>query len=389
MNKKPIGVMIAGAGAIAAVHADAYAQFGNLCTIVAVCDVFEEKAKELVAAKGLKAKTFSDYREALKLPEVDAVSVCLPPSLHAEVAVAALSSGKHVLCEKPMAGSLEECDAMVKAADISGKILSAVAQNRFKTPNQKVQRLLRDKIAGEVLLAVVNSLWWRGENYYDLSWRGTWEKEGGGCVLNHAVHHIDLLLWMLGKPQSVSAVIGNVGHDNSQCEDFASAVLSYPGAVAQLNANLLTHDEEQELVFQCKKARLSVPWKPFASKALENGFPEIDDGTRAAVDAAYQALPSLTTEGHPAQIRNFLAAIRGEEDLLIDGRQGRDTIELITAIYKSACTKSAVELPIASGDPFYKKGGLAALMPHFHEKTRNVDHLKMSAPISLGRDVGR
>jgi len=389
MNKKPIGVMIAGAGAIAAVHADAYLQFEDRCSIVAVCDVFEDKAKELVAAKGLRAKTFSDYREALKLPEVDAVSICLPPSLHAEVAVAALSSGKHVLCEKPMAGSLEECDAMVKAADISGKTLSVVAQNRFKTPNQKVQRLLRDKTAGEVLLAVVNSLWWRGENYYDLSWRGTWEKEGGGCVLNHAVHHIDLLLWMMGKPVRVEAAIGNVGHDNSQCEDFAAAVFFYPGAVAQLNANLLTHDEEQELVFQCKKARLSVPWKPFASKALENGFPKIDDETRIAMDEAYQALPSLKTEGHPAQIANFLAAIAGEENLLIDGRQGRDTIELITAIYKSACTKSAVTLPLASDDAFYKKGGLAKLMPHFHEKTRSVDNLKMSEPISLGRDVGK
>ncbi len=382
-------VIIVGAGAIAQVHADAYLEYPDECEIVAVCDVFEDKARELIEKKGLSAAAFKDVAEALETCGADIVSICAPPSFHAKTAITALKHGANVLCEKPMAPSLEECDAMLAAAKNSGKLLSVVAQNRFKTPNQKVKKMLGDKTAGDVRFATVNSLWWRGQNYYDLSWRGTWESEGGGCVVNHAVHHIDLLLWMMGMPESVSATIANVGHDNSQCEDACVAALVYPGALGQLTASLVTHDEAQEMIFQCERGRLSVPWKTASAAALSNGFPKPDDEARERLEAVYGSLPELETEGHPAQVGNLLRAIRGEEALLIDGRQGRDTIELITAIYKSAYMGAPVALPLSADDEFYKKGGVAAKMPHFHEKTRNVDNLVQTEPISLGRNVGK
>jgi len=382
-------VIIVGAGAIAQVHADAYLKYADACEIIGVCDVFEDKARELIDKKCLPARAFKNYEEALEKCGADIVSICSPPSMHAKVAIAALERGLNVLCEKPMAGSLEECDAMIAAAENSGKLLSLVAQNRFKTPNQKVKKMLDDKTAGDVRFATVNSLWWRGQNYYDLSWRGTWESEGGGCVVNHAVHHIDLLLWMMGRPQSVSATIANVGHDNSQCEDACVAALTYLGAFGQLTASLVTHDEAQEMIFQCEHGRLSVPWQTASTTALSNGFPKPDDERRERLEAAYRSLPELETEGHPAQVGNLLRAIRGEEKLLIDGRQGRDTIELITAIYKSAYLGAPVSLPLSPNDDFYKKGGVAAKMPHFHEKSRNVDNLTQTEPISLGRNVGK
>ena len=115
---------------------------------------------------------------------------------HAPIAIKALRAGKHVICEKPMAGSLEECDQMIKAADENGKLLSIVAQNRYKTPHMKTKQLLDAGAIGPVLFATINSFWWRGENYYDLWWRGTWEKEGGGVLVNQSVHQLDLLLWL-------------------------------------------------------------------------------------------------------------------------------------------------------------------------------------------------
>ena len=141
-----------------------------------------------------------------------------------------------------------------------------------------------------MLFATVNSLWWRGENYYDIWWRGTWEKESGGCVTNHAVHHIDLLQWMLGMPQTVDAVIANVGHSNSECEDVATAVLRYPQTMVQLTASLVTHNEAQELIFQGEKASVSVPWQVSAAKALPNGFPEEDTATEQAIQQQYDCL---------------------------------------------------------------------------------------------------
>ncbi len=389
MEQKKIGIAILGAGAIAEVHIKAYQAYPELCEVRAVCDLFPEKAEELINRLGIPAKAYKDYRDALQREDIDAVSICLPPSAHPAAALDALGAGKHVLTEKPMAGSLEECDAMIAAAEKSGKLLGAVAQNRYKTPHQKLKRLLEENAIGPIRFATVNSLWWRGENYYDIWWRGTWEKETGGCVTNHAVHHIDLLQWMLGMPRSVSAVISNVGHSNSECEDVAVAVLRYPETLVQLTASIVNHNEAQEILFHGEKASVGVPWQVTASKAQPNGFPEPDEETREQIQKRYDELPELKTEGHPAEIENFLRSIRGEETLLIDGKQGRNTIELIAAIYKSAYTGREVELPLSEDDVFYRKGGLASVMPHFHEKKKSIDNFAPSKPITLGRDVGK
>lgn len=384
-----LGIAILGSGAIAAVHADAYLQYPDRCEIRAVCDLFPEKAQDMIDRKGLTAAlAYGKIEEVLARPDIDAVSICLPPSAHAAIAVKALEQGKHVLVEKPMASSLEECDAMIAAAKRANRLLSPVAQNRFKTPNMRVKQMIDAGDAGRVLHATVNSLWWRGGNYYDIWWRGTWEQECGGCVTSHAVHHIDLLLWMLGKPRRVTAVIGNVGHDNSECEDVGIAILEYPGMLAQMTASLVTHDEEQELVFQAQSGRLSVPWKTAVSKALPNGFPQADTAAKDALQARYETLPALKVEGHPAQVKNFLDAIDGSDDLLITGESGRDAVELIMAVYKAASTGLPAMLPIGADDPFYRRASMTAAMPRFHEKTRSVENFSTSE-ITLGRDVGK
>ena len=167
------------------------------------------------------------------------------------------------------------------------------------------------------------------------------------------------------------------------------AVMGYPGSMVQLTASLVTHNEAQEIIFQGRKGGISVPWQASASKALPNGFPEPDTDQVDALNRRYKELPDLELEGHPAQIGNFLNAILGREKLEIDGLQGRNTIELIAAIYKSAATGQRVDLPISEQDVFYKKGGIAATMPHFHEKTKSVENFQPTKPISLGRDVGK
>ena len=132
-----------------------------------------------------------------------------------------LNSGKHVLVEKPMASSLEECDKMLKAAKESGKTLAVIAQNRFRTTIMSLKNILDKQLIGRINYAQIDSLWWRGHSYYDLWWRGCWDKEGGGCTLNHAVHHIDMMCWMMGLPDKVTSVLGNVAHDNAEVEDIS------------------------------------------------------------------------------------------------------------------------------------------------------------------------
>jgi predicted dehydrogenase len=368
-----INVGVVGVGNIAPHHLEAYLRFPERCRVVALADIVPEKCSKAVERFGLEASTFDSHRRLLEEAGVDLVDVCTPPSTHAEIAIDALESGRNVVVEKPMAASLDECDAMLRAERESGKLLAVIAQNRFRTEMMRLKRLLASGLAGKVLHAQVDSYWWRGSNYYDLWWRGTWEGEGGGCTLNHAVHHVDLLLWMMGAPAEVLAMMGNVAHDNSEVEDLAAAMLRFPdGAVGQLTSSVVHHGQHQQLVFQAERARVSAPFECYASRALPNGFPERDGAAEAELAAAYEELAPLAYEGHTGELDNVLGALEGREDLLVDGEQGRRTIELITAIYASAITGSAVRLPMAPSDPFYRREGLLGAAPRFHEKSRVV-----------------
>ena len=183
----------------------------------------------------------------------------LPPSVHCQGAVGFLGAGKHVIVEKPMAPSLAECDVMIEAQKKSGKILSVISQNRFRVAPMRIKGMLEGGLFGPVLLARVNSMWWRGSNYYDLWWRGTYEKEGGGCTLNHAVHQIDILQWLVGMPNSVLSVMGNVAHTNSEVEDVSMSILRYDGMLGQVNSSLVDHDEKQEFFFAAEHASFAIP----------------------------------------------------------------------------------------------------------------------------------
>ncbi len=370
-----IRVAIVGAGGIADTHIEAYMKFKERCEIVGVVDIFPDKAAQKLQKYGLSARAYAEHHALLNDVAFDLASVCVPPFEHAATTIDLLQAGKHVLVEKPMATSLQECDAMLRAAEANGRLLSIVAQNRFKTPMMRMKRLIDAGAIGRIVHAQVDSFWWRGGNYYDLWWRGTWEKEGGGCTMNHAVHQIDLFQWIVGMPRALHAVVTNVAHENSEVEDFSTAVMFYKnGAVGQITSSLLHHGEEQQLVVQGERAMLAVPWRVCASRQMENGFPENDAVAAAEIQAAFDQMPALAHELHQGQIANVLAAIEGKEALLVDGRAGRNTIELVTAIYAAGFTGACVQLPLDSGSPFYNREGILKHAPHFHEKTRSVDN---------------
>ena len=304
------------------------------------------------------------------------MDVCTPPFAHAEITINALRSGKNVVCEKPMGASLEECDAMLRARDESGKMLSIIAQNRFRLPVRNLKALLDSGIAGKVRQVTVNSLWFRGHSYYDLWWRGTWETEGGGCTLNHAVHHIDMLGWMMGTPDKVTSVLANTGHDNAEVEDLSVSVMEYPGALATVTASVVSHGEEQELVFQCEKAKIAFPYSVFASQPQPNGFPlaEPDKAFEEEAEAFLAKLPPLPYEMHEGQLDDVLKALEEGREPAITGEDGRRTIELISSIYKAGSTHTTVSLPMEKDDPFYTVDGIRANVPHFYQKTASVEN---------------
>ena len=383
-----INVAIVGCGGISQAHINGYLQFSDRCKIVALVDIYPEKAKEKKKRYNLvDADVYGDHKKILGREDIDLIDICTPPYVHAEIAINSLNAGKNVLGEKPMAASLEECDDMIEAAKRNNKLLSVVAQNRYRTAFMRLKKTLDSGLTGDIAHAQIDSLWWRGHCYYDLWWRGTWEKEGGGCTLNHAVHHIDMISWMMGMPEEVQAVMSNTSHDNAEVEDISIAILKYKsGALGQITSSVVHHGEEQQVVFQCKDARISAPWKVCASTSISNGFPERNDSLEQKIEEYYQSLPETKYEGHTPQIDDILNYFETGEKVLISGEDGRKALELITAIYKSATMKQPVKLPLSKNDPFYTVAGIQASVPHFYEKSTSIENFD-NENITVGREV--
>ncbi len=368
-----IGVAIIGTGDIANFHIEAYLGFADRCQIRAVVDLFPQKAQDKVDKYGLNCEALADYKELLARDDIGLVSICLPPSLHGPVTEDFLLAKKHVLCEKPMAPTLQECDRMLAAAEASGTILSVVAQNRFKPDIMRTKKFLEGGALGKLLFAQASSLWWRGSNYYDLWWRGTWEKEGGGCTLIHAVHHIDLLLWLMGRVEKLNAVVSNLNHDNSEVEDVAVVTVNFEsGALGSLVSSLLHHGEDQRFVLDGVKGSIELPHKIKVSRQMDNGYPEVDKTSEAALENQFLQIPISDFSDHRAQIDDILTAIETGTEPLSTGQNGRAAIEFISAVYQSAFIGTPVKFPMTAEDPFYTKEGILKRVIRFHEKTGSV-----------------
>ncbi|RKQ32474.1 Gfo/Idh/MocA family protein [Oceanobacillus halophilus] len=369
-----LNVAIIGTGAISPSHIEAYLQFPEHCKIVALCDIYPEKAGHQAKEFNLDVEVYDDHKQMLDRNDIDLVSVCTPPYTHSEITINLLDAGKNVLVEKPMASSIEECNAMNEAAERNQKMLSVISQNRFRTPMMKLKKVLETKMMGPIVHAQVDSFWWRGHSYYDLWWRGTWEKEGGGCTLNHAVHHIDIFKWLNGMPSEVTAVMSNTSHDNAEVEDVSVAICRYDdGSLAQITSSVVHHGEEQQLIFQGKNARVSSPWKVKASKSKENGFPELDEELETRIQNYYNELDEIQFEGHKGQIYDVLTALEQGTTVLVDGKQGRQTLELISAIYESASTGKTIKLPLTKENLFYTREGTQKNATYFYEKKTAIE----------------
>ncbi|MDC7250086.1 MAG: Gfo/Idh/MocA family oxidoreductase [Sphaerochaetaceae bacterium] len=370
------GVAIIGAGNIAKEHILGYLNLKDRCEIKAICDVYIDKAKSLAIENSLKVDIVDDYKLLLKRDDIDIVSICLPPSLHQKVTCDFLKENKNVLCEKPMASSLNEAKLMIDQAEKSTALLSIVSQNRFMKSIMKVKQMLDSKIFGKIVYTRVNSMWYRGDNYYTLWWRGTWEKEGGGCTLNHSVHQIDLMGWLLGNPISIYSTIKNYLHANSEVEDTSLSIIEFSNSIAQLGVSLNDMDEKQEFYIQCENASIAIPWKIRCMKQKENGFPIRDEEKEKYYNNLYNELDEIEIEGHSAQILNFINALDKKEDLIVSAQDGYKALEIITAIYKSSRLKELVHLPLKEDDEFMSKETIIKKMPRFYEKSKSVENLK-------------
>ena len=384
-----INAAIVGTGSISNLHIQGLLEFPERCRIVALCDIYPEKAEAIKEKYKLTdAQVFSNHRDMLASGlKIDLVHVSTPPYVHSSISIDAMDAGCNVLVEKPMAASVEECDRMLEAEARNGVILGVIAQNRFRNGVYKLKKTLDSGLAGKMRFAQVNSAWWRAHCYYDLWWRGTWEKEGGGPTLNHAVHHIDMLNWLAGKaPTTVFAMLSNVMHDNAEVEDISVACVKYDdNSMAEILSSVVHHGEEQGITLQCENAKIAVPFDVKAEIGQANGFPKDGGNTEliAKITEYYNSLPDLKYEGHTGEIDDYLTALENGKCPMITGEDGKKTVELITAIYASGFTGQVVNMPLPKDSVYYKEGGTVRTAPHFYEKSASVENFADEA-ITVG-----
>jgi predicted dehydrogenase len=349
------GFGIIGCGMIARFHAKAVADLRS-ARVVACYDSVPAAADKLAAELGCRA--YHDLDALLADPAVHVVTIGTPSGAHLEPAVAAGKAGKHVIVEKPLEITLKRCDQIIQACDRAGVTLATIFPSRFHESSRLMKRAVDQGRFGRLTMGDAYVKWYRTQAYYDSgAWRGTWQLDGGGALMNQAIHSVDLLTWLMGPVVEVTAHTATLAHARIEVEDvavstlrFASGALgvieattaAFPGALKRIEL----HGSEGSAVLQ--EEDLTV-WEFAKSTARDKPLLQRMAGkTKTGGGAADPK--AIGHHGHTAMFQDVLDAIKRGTAPTVDGREGRRSVEIILGIYKSAETGRAIRLPLAS-DP--------------------------------------
>jgi UDP-N-acetyl-2-amino-2-deoxyglucuronate dehydrogenase len=359
---RPHGFGIVGAGVIGTTHADAIALVPN-AGLAAVTDVVPQRARDLAETFGCAAEP--DLEALLARADVDVVSVCVPSGLHAEVGARAAAAGKHLVVEKPLDVSLAAADRLIAAARDAGVTMTVISQHRFDSGLDELRRVIDSGALGSLVLGEASTKWYRTQGYYDsAAWRGTWDLDGGS-LMNQGIHYVDLLRWCMGPVIEVTAVCATEAHE-VEVEDTALAIVKfasgalgtivsstavYPGFNQRLE---ITGTSGTVIVENGRIVRRALePQKdkdPQRSAAGDRGAPggSGPGGTAAAgPGSAASYAGGIDPASHAAQLADLLTAIDEGRPPSVTAQDGRNTLEIVCAVYESARDGRPVVLPAA------------------------------------------
>lgn len=323
---------IIGCGAISAAHAAAIQKIAD-AKFVACCDIDEVKGKHFAVAN--TCHYYHDYQALLADPAVDVVTIATPHDLHAPMSIAALKAGKHVVCEKPMAINAASAKQVSKVAAQSDRVYVVCYQNRFNPSMVRLKQLLQAKTFGALEAMTCRLNWHRDAAYYSLAaWKGTWAHEGGGVLINQAIHTLDAVCWLAAKPLRIKGkIMTTLLTDTIEVEDMAMAVAVLPGeipvVISASNDYALNPDPVIEMVFETAQVSLS------ASQLVVNGEVQALPKLKAAVGKAYWGT------GHERLLRAVIHRIQGVPDELDDhlaSLDANDSLAMVLGIYQSNAT---------------------------------------------------
>jgi len=318
--------------------------------LVAVADINEQEGRSTASSCGVE--WYRDYEKMLELKELDAVTICTPHFLHYPMVMRALESGKHVLVEKPMAVTVREADDMIERAGSKGLKIGVVFQYRTDPVNRQIKTMIETGELGRIYRVCMEACYFRTQSYYNSdAWRGRWATEGGGVLINQAVHDLDLLQWFVGKPARLQGHVSTLYH-SVEVEDIASAAILFEnGAHGVLQAS--TVDAVETVRFEiCGErgkivkeggrtscARLGKPIKEYVAEKKVWGVQPETEWTELKPEKEVEA-------GHGAAIKDFVQAILEDRDPLVNGEDGRASLEIANAIVLSSFDGGAVSFPL-------------------------------------------
>ena len=333
-----------GCGRIAKRHSDLLG--GNHiqgASLVAVCDPVRARADAIAAKFGVPANY--DMDDFLARKNIDAVAVLTPSGMHPEHVIAVAKAGKHVVVEKPMALRLQDADAMIRACDEAGVKLFIVKQNRFNVPVVKAREALEAGRFGRLILGTVRVRWCRNQAYYDQdAWRGTWAYDGG-VLTNQASHHVDMLEWFFGDVISVHAR-ATTALAKIETEDTAVATLKFKnGALGIIEATTAARPTDLEGSLSILGEKGTVEISGFAVNQIRH-WRFIDElpSDKDVIEKFSVNPPNVYGFGHQAYYQHVIECLTSQRAALVDGLEGRKSLELISALYESIETGQEVQL---------------------------------------------
>ena len=356
-----IKTAVIGCGKVGHFHARAF-QACPESELVACLGRDMKKTEEFAAIYGIRA--FTDLETMVRETGVQAVSICTPHPNHADIAVRCCELGLHIAIEKPLAASLEDCDAIIEAAKTNNVVGTTICQRRFYKPAQRVKKAIDDGKLGKPILGTVNMLGWRDMAYYRSDpWRGTWKGEGGGVLINQAPHQIDLLLWYMGEVEELYGMWDTLNHPELEVEDTAACVIRFKnGAIGNivvsnsqnpaLFGNVRVHGSNGASVgVQTDGGAMFIAGVSGIAEPPVNDIWTVEgeaDQLEAykAADREFFTSVNSTDYFHTEQLSDFLKAIQTGASPLITLEAGRQTVELITGIYRSMRDGKPVRFPL-------------------------------------------
>jgi predicted dehydrogenase len=347
----PLKVAVVGAG-IGSQHIKAYQNLPDQFDLVALCDIDPAKASQVARELNVR-EVVHDFRDLLTRTDVDVIDLCTPPYQHFDQLQSGLKAGKHMICEKPLLGSLSEVDRLSDLVAVSEKQVMPIFQYRFGHGLQKLKHLVDRKLTGEAFVFNVDVAWWRSEEYYrDKPWRGKRSTELGGALLSQAIHAVDMIFYILGPAKTVSAFTRTRVSPIDVEDCVAIAVELGDGSLGTISVTLGSITQISRHRFTFRRLTAESNTEPYANSREPWSISPVDKASEAAMTEALNDFkPQL--EGYEGQFSRFFTALQDGGELPVTIHDARRSLEFIAAVYHSNESGERVELPLGRQHPKY------------------------------------